>query len=78
VGAALLRQNRFEQAEPLLQNAYEGLRERDAVSRRDPSRVKTMASIAQGLTELYEAVGKTNKAAEWRQRTTSTNAPPSP
>jgi eukaryotic-like serine/threonine-protein kinase len=67
LGGAISGQNKYTEAEPMLINGYEGLREREA---RIPFlRRKTLpAEAGARIVELYEAWGKKDKAAEWRKR----------
>jgi len=67
LGGALAGQKKFAEAEPLLTEGYEGLKERQE---RIPFlwRAKRPAQAGTRIVELYEAWGKTEKAAEWRSR----------
>jgi tetratricopeptide (TPR) repeat protein len=72
LGASLLGQKKFGDAEPFLIQGYEGLKQREA---------KTPAPLRHHLTEagervvrLYEAMGRTETADEWRRKLP---APPS-
>jgi hypothetical protein len=74
VGAALAGQKRYAEAEALLIQAYEGLKEREA---RIPFlwRKKRPAEAGARIVDLYDAWGKTDKAAEWRKRLDSAPKP---
>jgi tetratricopeptide (TPR) repeat protein len=62
VGACLLAQKRYEEAEPLLVGCYERLH---AV----PNAPKaTVRAACEQVVQLYDAWGKSEKAAEWRER----------
>ncbi|HUR44328.1 MAG TPA: tetratricopeptide repeat protein, partial [Candidatus Saccharimonadales bacterium] len=78
LGGTLTKNGQYKQAETYLLHAYEGLKKRQAEGRPSSSRAKTMAYVAQGLTELYELSGNTNKAAEWRPLGTPIKAVSSP
>ncbi len=62
LGAALAGQRRFEEAEPLLVDAYETLRDH---ARASPARRR---QALERVVALYEAWGKPDRAAEWRSR----------
>jgi hypothetical protein len=66
LGGALAGQKNFAEAETLLIEGYEGLKEREE---RIPFlwRSKRPAQAAARLVELYEAWGKKDKADEWRR-----------
>jgi hypothetical protein len=64
LGEALLVQERFADAEPLLLSGYDGLRRRaDAIPPGDQLR---LAQAIERLVSLYEAWGKPEKATRWR------------
>jgi non-specific serine/threonine protein kinase/serine/threonine-protein kinase len=67
LGAALAGQGKHAEAEPLLVEAYEGLKERQE---RIPFlwRKKRPAEAAWRLVELYDAWSKKDQADQWRQR----------
>jgi tetratricopeptide (TPR) repeat protein len=66
LGACLIGQRKYAEAEPLIVQGYEGM-----VARWGripfPER-KRLADAAERIVQLYEAWGKTQKAAEWRAR----------
>jgi serine/threonine protein kinase/lipopolysaccharide biosynthesis regulator YciM len=67
LGEALTGQKAFEAAESLLLNAQKALTEqRDKI--RPADRDRTLRNAAECLVRLYEAWGKPDKAAEWRQK----------
>jgi serine/threonine protein kinase len=68
LGVALLGQQKFADAQPLLIAGYEALREREAQIPRDVSIPLTQA--VQWVVEIYEAAAQPDKAAEWRTRLT--------
>jgi serine/threonine protein kinase len=67
LGGAISGQRRYTEAEPMLINGYNGLREREAIM---PflRRKKLPAEAGARIVELYEAWGKKDKAVEWRKR----------
>jgi len=62
LGHALLGQQEFTDAEPLLRKGYEGMKERSNVAEPDQ-----IGEAIHRLVQLYEAWGKPDKAAEWKQ-----------
>ena len=72
LGASLVGQKKYAQAEPLLVSGYEGLRQRiatvPAYNRRQ------LVQVGKWIVQLYQEWGKPDKAAEWRARL-SANAP---
>jgi tetratricopeptide (TPR) repeat protein len=73
LGAALAGQKKYAEAEPLLIGGYEGLEARQAKIP-VPSR-KTLPAAAARIVPFYEAWGKMDKAAEWRRKLGSPEAP---
>jgi len=74
VGAALAGQKKYAEAEPLLIQAYEGLKEREA---RIPFlwRKKRPAEAGARIVDFYDAWGKSDKANEWRKNLGSSPKP---
>jgi serine/threonine protein kinase len=66
LGASLLDQKKYSEAEPLVISGYEGLRAR-AASIPAPSRIRLPEAGAR-IVALYSVWGNTGKAAEWRAR----------
>jgi tetratricopeptide (TPR) repeat protein len=65
LGNAFLGQKKFADAEPLLLEGYEGMKQREANL---PPREKTrLIEALERLVQLYEAIGQQGKAADWRQ-----------
>jgi len=64
LGGALLGQQKYADAEPLLLDGYEGMRAREATIP-PPGRARPAEAI-QRLVELYEATGKAEQADKWR------------
>ncbi len=66
LGAALLGQKKYADAEPLLLAGYEGLKQRQAtISAEGKVHLK---ETAQRLVKLYEATGQTDKATQWKEK----------
>jgi tetratricopeptide (TPR) repeat protein len=67
LGAALVGQERYDEAEPLIVDGYEGLKERETtVPRR--ANLPYLPEAARRAIRLYEAWGKPEKAAEWKEK----------
>jgi tetratricopeptide (TPR) repeat protein len=66
LGAALAKQKKFADAEPLLLAGYEGLNERKAkIPFTDRDELDTAVDR---LVEFYKAVGNPEKATEWKRK----------
>jgi hypothetical protein len=65
LGAALAGQKKFNDAEPLLLEGYQGMKEREE-SIRDYARVRLTNSIER-LVELYTAWEKPDEASKWQK-----------
>jgi serine/threonine protein kinase len=69
LGASLLGQKKYAEAEPLLLAGYEGMRQREG---KIPAvRKFRMTDAIEWLVQFYEATGKTGKADEWRKKLTA-------
>jgi serine/threonine protein kinase/tetratricopeptide (TPR) repeat protein len=66
LGASLLNQKKYGEAERLLLQGYEGMKVREAQI--PPMAKKRPVEAAERIVKLYEAWGKPEKAAEWRKR----------
>lgn len=66
LGAALLGQAKYDEAEPLLLEGYEGLKQREA---KIPPQAKhlRLREAVERLVELYDARGMQDRADEWRK-----------
>lgn len=71
LGASLLGQKDYTQAEPLLLEGYEGLKAREATIP-GPSKSR-LAEAGAHIVSLYDAWGKKDKAAQWRRRIDTRN-----
>ena len=67
LGASLLGQTKYPEAEPLLLSGCEGLKAR-AQAIPEPWNKIRLTEAVERLVQLYEATGKKDKAAEWRKR----------
>ena len=66
IGASLVGQGKYAEAEPLLVQGYEGLKQREA---KIPAWAKVhLTEALEWLVQLYEATGRPEKAAEWRAK----------
>ena len=66
LGDAILKQNKYDEAEPLLIRGYEGIKARED---QVPAQFRFRIVEAAGrLVQLYEAWGQPEKAAEWRTK----------
>ncbi len=65
LGAALLGQQKYTEAEPLLLGGYDGLKQRQA--KIPPQDQVRLIEAVQGLVQLYEATGMTDEAAKWKK-----------
>ena len=72
LGGAMLQQKKYDAAAPLLLKSYAGLKERD-VERPSPSHMQPLKEAGERIVQLYEAWGKSNQAAEWRQKLAEAN-----
>ncbi len=76
LGRALWGQQKYAEAEPLLLEGYEGVKQREATIPRDSK--FTLTQTLEWLIELYDAWGKEAEAAKWRRElaTLKTGATP--
>jgi serine/threonine protein kinase/tetratricopeptide (TPR) repeat protein len=67
LGGALLGQQKFGEAEPLLLQGYEGMQQRE---HKIPASVKQvyLTEALESLVQLHEATGNTGEATKWRKR----------
>ncbi|MDW8264937.1 MAG: tetratricopeptide repeat protein [Gemmataceae bacterium] len=70
LGGALLGQQKYAEAEPLLVKGYEGLKTRQkSIPKEGQMRIP---EALERLVQLYEAVGKKEEAAKWRRELEAT------
>jgi len=74
LGGALLGQKKFAEAEPLLVQGYQGMKDRDA--KIPPQGKGNLGEGLQRLVQLYEATGDKEKTETWRKRLQGTQASP--
>jgi serine/threonine protein kinase/tetratricopeptide (TPR) repeat protein len=72
LGGALLGQEKFAEAEPLLVNGYHGMQQR-AKTIPPQGRIR-LAEALQRLVQLYEATDKADESAKWRNELEAFNA----
>jgi serine/threonine protein kinase/Tfp pilus assembly protein PilF len=65
VGATLLGQKKYAEAEPLLLSGYEGMKEREG--KIPASERRQFNEALQRLVQLYDATGKPEEAAKWKR-----------
>ena len=66
LGASLVGEKKYDEAEPLMVGGYEGLKAREA---KLSAKSKTLVrEAAERVVKLYEAWGKKEKAIEWRNK----------
>ena len=74
LGGALLRQNLFAEAAPLLRSGYEGLK---AHADRLPQQERYhLREAIERLAQFHEATGSAAQAAEWKQKLAEFDQPP--
>ena len=71
LGATLMGNRKYDEAEPLLISGYEGMRQRESGIR---DRYQVLEESIQSLVQLYEATFRFEKAAEWRTKLTVVQA----
>jgi hypothetical protein len=76
LGASLLGQGQFAEAEPLILAGYEGLKAREA--RIPAHRREDLEAAAGRIVPFYEAWGRPEKAAAWKARLDRAGPPADP
>jgi hypothetical protein len=73
LGGALLGQQKYAHAEPLLSAGYKGMKQCEA---KIPPQFKSvrLGEALERLVQLYEATGQKDKADEWRKKLEEANA----
>jgi eukaryotic-like serine/threonine-protein kinase len=66
LGEALAGQQKYAEAEPLLLAGFDGMKQREASI--PPSAKYRLTQAQEWLVQLYDAWGKHDKAAQWRQK----------
>jgi tetratricopeptide (TPR) repeat protein len=72
LGAALVGQKKYAEAEPLLVQGYEGMKQRENTI--PGNRARTLGEVVQRLIQLYTDWGKPDKVAEWAAKLDTTRA----
>ena len=67
VGECLLRQRKYDEAEPLLLSGYEGMKQREQTIAPAFRWIRLKEGIER-LIRLYEETGRPDRAAEWRRQ----------
>jgi tetratricopeptide (TPR) repeat protein len=75
LGATLLGQKRYAEAESLLVQGYEGMRQREPPEAPPEFKVR-LGEAVERLVQLYDAWGKKDKAEEWRKKIPPELVPP--
>ena len=65
LGAALLGQKKYADAEPLLLSGYQGMKKQEA--KIPPQGKVRLTEALERLVQLYEATNKKDDAAKWRK-----------
>jgi serine/threonine protein kinase len=65
LGATLLGQKKYDEAEPLLLSGYQGLTKREGAIR---DRRKVLTETLENLVQLYTATSRPDEAAQWKQK----------
>jgi serine/threonine protein kinase/tetratricopeptide (TPR) repeat protein len=66
LGDALMGQKKYAEAEPLLREGYDGMKQREA--KMPPHEKARLSEASARLVRLFEATGDKEKAAEWRRK----------
>jgi eukaryotic-like serine/threonine-protein kinase len=66
LGAALLGQKKYAEAEPLLLAGYQGMKQNEATIP-TPYKIRLIEALER-LVQLYEATGNQDKANEWQTK----------
>jgi tetratricopeptide (TPR) repeat protein len=76
LGASLLGQKKYAEAEPLLVAGYEGMKQREA--KIPASSKERLTESVERLVQLYDAWGKKDQANKWRAELEKLLKPPEP
>jgi len=71
LGATLMDQRNYDEAEPLLISGYEGMRQRESGIR---ERSKVLTESLEYLVQLFEGTSRFEQAADWRTKLTVVQA----
>ena len=76
LGAALLGQKKYSEAEPLLLAGYQGMKQR-AATMAPPNKIRLIEALER-LLRLYKATGKQDEVKEWQQKLAEAKTPSKP
>jgi hypothetical protein len=71
LGGSLLGQSKYDQAEPLLVDGYEGMKQREA--KIPPIERSYLLEALDRLIDFYDATAKPDDAAKWRKAREAAN-----
>ncbi len=74
LGMALLGQKQYAQAEPLLMEGYQGMKQREFLIPKGPK--GPLKITGERLVQLYEEWGKPQQAADWREKLSQAQGAP--
>src|SRR5262249_18722314 len=77
LGACLLGQKKYAEAEPLLLSGYKGLRKHEDKIHAS-LRQRFLTEALERLVQFYEETGNPDEAAKWRKELEAGKAPPKP
>jgi hypothetical protein len=72
LGAALVGQKKYAEAEPLLKDGYEGIKKHQDKIPEVVCQARLIEAL-QRLVQLYEATGNKEEAAKWRKELEKAN-----
>ena len=67
LGGALVGQKKYAEAEPLLLQGYEGMKQREAAIPPEVRRIRLIEALGRNVL-LYDAWGRKDKAEAWREK----------
>jgi hypothetical protein len=65
LGAVLLGQQKYTEAEPILLQAYQGMKRWERMS---PLVISGLAEVGGWIVQFYEATNQPEKAREWQEK----------
>jgi hypothetical protein len=74
LGEALLGQQKYSAAEPLLLQGYEGMKQREAQIP-EPVKITRLTEATERIVQLYEATRQPEKARAWRAKLPQAKGP---
>jgi len=76
LGACLVGEKKYNEAERLLISSYQGLKDRE--NKLPPAPKQRVSEASERIVQLYDAWGNKEKAGEWRKKLSSPPSSPSP